>query len=351
LPRVADEEACWRAVLARDASRDGTFVYAVRSAGLYCRPSCPARRPRRRQVVFYPVPEVARRCGYRPCRRCRPDGDGADPQVELVRRTCRHIEANLEGVLTLADLGAQAGLSPAHLQRVFKRVTGISPRQYADACRLGLLKARLKEQRTVTMALYEAGYGSSSRLYERAAAQLGMTPATYRHGGRSMTIRYTLADCPLGRLLLAATEKGVCAVYLGDADATLEAELKREYPAAALGRDDGALSGWLGELLGHLGGGQPHLDLPLDVRATAFQWRVWQELRAIPYGSTRTYREVAEALGRPKAARAVARACATNPVSVLIPCHRVVRGDGGLGGYRWGLGRKQALLEKEKEGR
>jgi AraC family transcriptional regulator of adaptative response/methylated-DNA-[protein]-cysteine methyltransferase len=350
LPRVAAEEACWQAVLARDASRDGTFVYAVRSTGVYCRPSCPARQPRRRQVVFYPVPEVAERCGYRACRRCRPAGAGGDPQVEVVRRTCRHIEANLEGALTLADLGAQAGLSPAHLQRVFKRVTGISPRQYADACRLGRLKARLKERRTVTMALYEAGYGSSSRLYERAAAQLGMTPATYRHGGRDVAIRYTAADCPLGRLLLAATERGVCAVYLGDADVALEAELKREYPAARVARDDEGLRGWLGELLDHLGGEQPHLELPLDVRATAFQWRVWQELRAIPYGSTRTYREVAEALGRPTAARAVARACATNPVSVLIPCHRVVRGDGELGGYRWGLGRKQALLEREKAG-
>jgi AraC family transcriptional regulator of adaptative response/methylated-DNA-[protein]-cysteine methyltransferase len=347
-PRVPDEERCWRAVLGRDARCDGTFVYAVRSTGVYCRPSCPARQPRRTQVVFYPVPEVARRCGYRPCRRCRPDSAGGDPQVEVVRQTCRHIEANLEATLTLADLGARAGYSPAHLQRVFKRVTGISPRQYADACRLGLLKARLKERRTVTMALYEAGYGSSSRLYERAAAQLGMTPATYRRGGRDMTIHYTLADCPLGRLLLAGTERGVCAVYLGDADETLEAELKREYPAAEVGRDDATLRPWVAELLGHLNGEQPHLKLPLDVQATAFQWRVWQELRAIPYGSTRTYREVAEALGQPTAARAVARACATNPVSVLIPCHRVVRGDGELGGYRWGLGRKQALLEREK---
>jgi AraC family transcriptional regulator of adaptative response/methylated-DNA-[protein]-cysteine methyltransferase len=296
------------------------------------------------------VPEAARRCGYRPCRRCRPDhATAADPHVETVRAVCRHIEANLEGPLTLADLGRRAGLSPAHLQRVFKQLTGISPRQYADACRLGRLKARLKTKGTVTTALYEAGYGSSSRLYERAASQLGMTPAAYQRGGPSSHIRYTLVDCPLGRLLLAGTDRGVCAVYLGDADAPLEGELRREFPAARVEHDDAGLAAWAGELVEHLGGRQPHLDLPLDVRATAFQWRVWQELRAIPAGSTRTYGEVAEALGRPSAARAVARACATNPASVLIPCHRVVREDGGLGGYRWGLKRKRALLDRERK--
>jgi AraC family transcriptional regulator of adaptative response/methylated-DNA-[protein]-cysteine methyltransferase len=272
-----------------------------------------------------------------------------DPHVETVRRVCRHIEANLETPLTLAALGEQASLSPAHLQRLFKRITGVSPRQYADACRLALLKTRLKERRTVTMALYEAGYGSSSRLYERAATQLGMTPATYQHGGRAVTIRYLLTDSPLGRLLLAATERGVCAVCLGDRDADLEAALRREYPAATIARDDAELQAWAGELLEHLHGRQPHLDLPLDVRATAFQWRVWQALRAIPYGGTRTYSEIAEAVGNSKAARAVARACATNPAAVVIPCHRVVREDGGLGGYRWGLGRKETLLAQEKE--
>jgi AraC family transcriptional regulator of adaptative response/methylated-DNA-[protein]-cysteine methyltransferase len=271
-----------------------------------------------------------------------------DPHVETVRRVCRHIEANLETPLTLAALGAAASLSPAHLQRLFKRITGVSPRQYADACRLSLLKARLKERRTVTMALYEAGYGSSSRLYERAAGQLGMTPGTYRRGGRAVTIRYLVTDSPLGRLLLAATERGVCAVSLGDRDAELEAWLRREYPAATIARDDAELRAWVDELLAHLSGRQPHLDLPLDVRATAFQWRVWQALRAIPYGGTRTYGEIAAALGRPTAARAVARACATNPAAVVIPCHRAVREGGGLGGYRWGVGRKEALLEQEK---
>jgi AraC family transcriptional regulator of adaptative response/methylated-DNA-[protein]-cysteine methyltransferase len=272
-----------------------------------------------------------------------------DPHVETVRRVCRHIEANLETPLTLAALGEMASLSPAHLQRLFKRITGVSPRQYADACRLALLKTRLKERRTVTMAMYEAGYGSSSRLYERAATQLGMTPATYQHGGRAVTIRYLLTDSPLGRLLLAATERGVCAVCLGDRDADLEAALRREYPAATIARDDAELEVWAGQLLEHLQGRQPHLALPLDVRATAFQWRVWQALRAIPYGSTRTYSDIAEALGNPKAARAVARACATNPAAVVIPCHRVVREDGDLGGYRWGMKRKETLLAQEKE--
>lgn len=277
-----------------------------------------------------------------------PADSDRDPHVELVRRTCRHIEANLEGPLTLAALGEHAGLSPGHLQRLFKRVTGISPRQYADACRLGVLKARLKDRRTVTMALYEAGYGSSSRLYERASTQLGMTPATYRRGGRHTAIRYTTADCPLGRILLAGTDRGVCALYLGDRDGPLEAALAREFPAAERRREDSVLGDWLAELLAHLEGRRPHLGLPLDVQATAFQWRVWQELRAIPYGSTRTYTQIAERLGQPTAARAVARACATNPVSVVIPCHLVVRGDGSLGGYRWGLARKRALLDHEK---
>jgi AraC family transcriptional regulator of adaptative response/methylated-DNA-[protein]-cysteine methyltransferase len=270
--------------------------------------------------------------------------------LDLVRSACRYVEANLESPLTLDDLGEHLGVSAPHFQRIFKRVTGITPRQYADACRLDRLKARLKESRTVTMALFEAGYGSTSRLYERAAAQLGMTPATYQRGGRNMHIRYTIVDCPLGRLLLAGTERGVCAVYLGDGDGDLEAELQMEYPAAAIAREDMELRAWVNEVLRHLAGRQPHLDLPLDVQATAFQWRVWQELQAIPYGSTRTYSEIARVLGRPTAARAVARACATNPVSVIIPCHRVIREDGDLGGYRWGLGRKVQLLAQEQQG-
>lgn len=274
----------------------------------------------------------------------------AESHVQIVEEVCRLIDAHLDEPLTLADLGGAVEVSPAHLQRVFKRLMGISPREYLAQRRLDRLKQRLREDSTVTEAVYEAGYSSPSRVYERAADQLGMTPATYRNGGRLAAIRYTLTDCPLGRLLLAGTDKGVSAVYLGDEDALLEAELRREFPAATLARDDEGLAHWAELVRLHLEGEQPHLDLPLDVRATAFQRRVWQELQRIPRGQTRTYLEVAEALGQPTAARAVARACATNPVSVVVPCHRVVRGDGGLGGYRWGLGRKQKLLDKEKEG-
>lgn len=274
-----------------------------------------------------------------------------ESHVACIHSLCRYIEANLEEPLTLAALAAHARLSPAHLQRIFRRVTGVTPRQYADACRLGRLKRRLKKGSTVTSALYEAGYGSSRGLYERAAGQLGMTPGAYRKGGRGARVRYSIAPCVLGRLLLATTDKGICALYLGDDEATLEAELLREFPAASeVCRDETGLGAWLTALHEHLAGARPHLDLPLDVQATAFQWRVWQELQKIPYGQTRTYREVAEALGQPTAARAVARACATNPVSVIVPCHRVVGEDGGLRGYRWGLARKRALLDAEKKG-
>jgi AraC family transcriptional regulator of adaptative response/methylated-DNA-[protein]-cysteine methyltransferase len=346
---VTDDDRYWQAVSQRDASWDGRFVYAVRSTGVYCRPSCAVRLPLRRHVVFFALPEAAERCGYRPCRRCRPQRPTAEhPHVELVRRVCRYIETHLESSLTLHKLSEQAGVSVFHFQRLFKQIAGITPRQYVDACRLGVLKTRLKERKTVTMAMLEAGYGSSSRLYERASSQLGMTPATYRLGGPATTIHYTLADGPLGRILLAGTQRGVCALYLGDNDAPLESELTQEFPAANVQRDDVELNAWLQAILDHLNGRQPHLDLPLDVRATAFQWRVWQELRKIPYGSTRSYSDIARALGQPKAVRAVARACATNPVSVVIPCHRVLREDGSLGGYRWGLERKQTLLDREK---
>ncbi|MBI3962730.1 MAG: methylated-DNA--[protein]-cysteine S-methyltransferase, partial [Deinococcus sp.] len=266
---------------------------------------------------------------------------------ELVQQACRYI-ANLEGPLTLGALSTRLGISPYHLHRTFKRIMGITPRQYAEACRLGRLKAQLKGGAAVTTALYDAGYGSSSRLYERAPEQLGMTPAAYRRGGQGMRISYTIVDCPLGRLLVAATARGICAVSLGDSDRALEAALGSEYPAAEIQQDRTGLSQWVSTLLNHLSGKQPHLDLPLDVQATAFQWQVWKKLRAIPYGSTCSYGEIAQALGQPTAARAVARACATNPVALVIPCQRAVREDGSLGGYRWGLERKQALLTQER---
>jgi AraC family transcriptional regulator, regulatory protein of adaptative response / methylated-DNA-[protein]-cysteine methyltransferase len=344
----ADDDAYWRAVLDRDARFDGSIFFAVRSTGIYCRPSCPARRPRREQVVFFRIPEAAERAGFRSCRRCRPrNAVMTDPQVEMVRRACLYIDNHSGESPTLEDLSAHTGVSPYHLQRVFKRLAGITPRQYAEAMRLDQFKTRVKKGATVTGAMYEAGYGSSSRLYERAPAQLGMTPADYRRGGKGLRISYTIADCSLGRLLVAGTEKGVCSVRLGDSDAALEANLLSEYPAADVNRDDQALSKWVEQLLSHLNGERPHLDLPLDVQATAFQWNVWEKLREIPYGSTRSYGDVARSMGRPTATRAVARACATNPVALVIPCHRVVREDRSLGGYRWGIERKRKLLEQE----
>ena len=348
-------DARWKAIRTRDHHYDGTFVFAVRSTGIYCRPSCPSRRPRPEQVIFFPAPDAAEREGFRPCRRCRPRAGVLHPQAELVQRLCRFIEtrvaAHPDEPLTLASLGAEAGMNPHHLERVFKRAMGITPRQYADAQRLLRVKTQLKNGDDVTTALYEAGYGSSRRLYERAPAHLGMTPATYRRGGHGMRIGYTIVPCPLGRLLVAATEKGVSAVYLGNQDRPLEAALAKEYPAAQIFRDRNGLREWVNALLRHLRGQEPHLQLPLDVQATAFQRRVWEELKRIPYGSTRSYSEIARAIGRPRATRAVARACATNPVSILVPCHRVVRGNGNLAGYRWGLERKQALLEGESTSR
>ena len=346
------EEALWKAVLNRDRTSNGKFVYGVRSTRIYCRPSCASRRPNRSQVVFFESGSVAQQAGFRACRRCLPDNISAvDPQKEIIQRACQLLEANAdEGRVTLSALGSALGVSPYHLQRTFKQALGVTPRQYAEGRRLARFKQQVKSGDGVTAALYNAGYGSSSRLYEKAPQQLGMTPATYRQGGRGIAIRYSILACTLGRLLVAGTERGVCAIRLGDSDEELESSLRREFSAAEILRDDAALRAWAEELLQHLEGRQPQLNLPLDIRATAFQMRVWRELQAIPYGSTHSYSEVAAAIGQPSAARAVARACATNPVAVVIPCHRVVRGDRSLGGYRWGIDRKRRLLEQESKG-
>jgi|SRR5579864_1137244 len=343
------DEARWRTVLARDRAADGTFVFAVRSTGVYCRPSCPARRPRRDRVRFFRGPREAAGAGYRPCRRCRPDGSaGGDEAAVSVQRACRYIEAHLDEHVSLRTLAAEVGQRPEALRRAFARVLGVSPKRYADACRLSVVKSRLRAQAAVTSALYDAGYGSSSRLYGRAAHRLGMTPAVYRRGGAGITVRYTTVPTHLGRLLVGETDRGVCAVSLGDSDEGQVAALRAEYPAARLFRNDRALAPAMRAILGYLAGTRSRIDLPLDIRATAFQGRVWDALRAIPYGATRSYREVARAIGRPSAARAVARACASNPVSLIIPCHRVIRNDGDLGGYRWGPERKRILLARER---
>jgi AraC family transcriptional regulator of adaptative response/methylated-DNA-[protein]-cysteine methyltransferase len=341
-----------RAVQSRDRGADGVFVYGVRSTGIYCRPSCPSRKPRPEQVVFFPLPEAAEQNGFRECRRCRPRTVNLrDPRTQAVAKVCREIDSRVreanETPVTLSALSEPVGMSPHQLERAFRSVMGITPRQYADAQRMRRLKSRLKKGDNVTTALYDAGFGSSSRLYERAPSQLGMTPATYRQGGAGMRVNYTTIDSPLGRLLVAATNRGISALYLGESDARLESELQKEYPRAEIRRDRNGMEGWVTKILAHLRGREPNLDLPTDVQATAFQRRVWEELRRIPYGATRTYSQVARAIGQPAAIRAVARACATNPVSVVVPCHRVVRGDGSLAGYRWGLDRKRALLEHE----
>jgi AraC family transcriptional regulator of adaptative response/methylated-DNA-[protein]-cysteine methyltransferase len=270
--------------------------------------------------------------------------------VQIIEELCRYIDAHFEEQLTLELLAAQAGMNPTYLQKTFKKLTGLSPKQYLEARRVASLKNGLKEK-PILDAMLDSGISSTGRLYEKAADHLGMTPREYQMGGARATIRYTMADSPLGRILLAATETGICVVCLGDDDKTLLEFLTAEYPKATLEQDDQTLHVWLTELLNHLEGTCPHLELPLDVRATAFQWKVWQELLKIPYGETRTYQEIATSLGNPKASRAVARACATNPVSVVIPCHRVIRGDGSPGGYRWGLNRKRRLLKKEKAAR
>lgn len=340
----------WQAVLARDKSFDGAFFYAVRSTRIYCRPSCPSRKPGRAQVAFYDLSALAERAGYRSCLRCRPrDAEAPDPRIEAVRLACRHMDANDCAPPTLAALGRVVGLSPSHLQRVFKKTLGISPRQYADAGRLGRVRDLLRAGDDVAGAAYQAGYGSSSRLYEKSDAQLGMTPARFRKGGAGTRLRYSIRECALGLLLVAAAERGVCFVALGDDDAGLEAALARDFPAAERVRDEDGLGDWVEVVLALVRGEELDRDLPIDIRATAFQRRVWMELSAIPKGETSSYKDIARRLGQPKAARAVGGACAGNPLSLIVPCHRAVREDGSLGGYRWGLERKKALLASERE--
>jgi AraC family transcriptional regulator of adaptative response/methylated-DNA-[protein]-cysteine methyltransferase len=342
------EDPRWNAVVARDAARDGEFVFAVSSTGVYCRPSCAARRPRRENVQFFLRPEQAEQAGYRACLRCRPKSFSGNAESDSVKVICRFIEQHLDEPLTLDRLGKEFHQSPFHLQRRFKAMLGITPREYADSCRLRLLKRNLQAGDSVTRAMYDAGYGSSSRLYEKTASQLGMTPDKYRRGAIAAAIRYTCADSPLGRMLIAATERGICSIQFARTDGELIEGLKREFPFAARKVDEGGLQSWVGALVRHMRGKDLDSSLPLDIRATAFQRRVWTYLQSIPFGATRSYSQVAKGIGQPSAVRAVARACATNPVAVAIPCHRVVRNDGSMGGYRWGIERKKALLEMER---
>lgn len=346
--RQLDDETRWQAVLERNPSFNDVFVFGVRSTGIYCRPSCPSRRPGRNQVIYFPSFETAEAASFRACKRCNPGVRGERNKiVQLVMRACRIIESQTEGAISLKALSEDLNVSSHHLQRTFKNVTGVTPRQYAAAHRLEQFKNLIDNGSDVTGAMYNAGYGSSRGLYESASERMGMTPATYSKGGKGMEIRFTIVDCYLGRMLVAATERGVCAVSFGDDDNTLEAALRATYKAADILSDETRLRDWIVMLLNYLSGSEPHIELPLDVQATAFQLRVWDELRKIPYGATRSYGEVARAIGQPNATRAVASACAANSVALAIPCHRVVRDDGKISGYRWGTKRKRRLLENE----
>lgn len=340
-----DDATRWQAVLDRDSAADGAFYYAVRSTGIYCRPTCSSRRPKRDKVIFFHSIELAEQAGFRSCRRCRPDEVSA--QQHIIARV-QHLLEMTEPTPSLAQLGEAVGISPFHLQRVFKRATGLSPKQYANAQRTQRLKTGLRQGRSVTESMYDAGYGSSRALYDAVQEQLGMKPSAYKKGGQGERIVYAIADSPIGRMLIGATEKGICALYLGEDDMLVQ-ELHAEFPRATLVQDSSAVVPYFRAVLDHLSGRRIDLDLPLDVQATAFQQRVWAALRKIPYGQTRSYREVAEMIGEPNAVRAVARACALNPVSVIVPCHRVVGADGKLKGYRWGIERKQVLLEQEQK--
>ena len=341
------EDARWQAMLARDNTSDGKFVFAVSSTGIYCRPSCPSKRPRRENVTFFRAPQEAESAGFRECLRCRPKSVTGNPRQELVKSVCRYIEQHLDEPVTLAQLGKQYRQSPFHLQRTFKAVLGITPKQYADSCRMRGFRQRLKAGHSVTRAMHDAGYSSTSRLYSRTASELGMEPGKYRRGAIAAPIRYTCTDSPLGRILVAATDKGICSIQFADSDEELEQGLKQEFPFAIRRRDDENISKLTQQLVRHMKGLAKSSTLPLDIQATAFQRRVWSYLRSIGFGETRSYSDVAKGIGQPSAIRAVARACATNPVAVAIPCHRVLRTNGDLGGYRWGMGRKKALLELE----
>jgi AraC family transcriptional regulator of adaptative response/methylated-DNA-[protein]-cysteine methyltransferase len=347
---MTNEDQIWQAIERRDRSLDGKILMGVLTTGVYCRPSCPSRRPLRKNVRFYATPEEAERDGLRPCLRCRPRDDGSDTAGRM-RELCRYLEEHAEEQPDLADLAARVGLSRFHLQRSFKAAVGLTPRQYVEAFRMRKLKRSLVEAKDVTEAVYDAGFGSSSRVYERAGS-LGMTPKQYRQGGAGVAISYVVVDSALGLMMMGATDRGICFLQFGESADGLLAKLRREYPAARVEPmrepHPPEFHAWMEALREHLAGASPKIDLPVDVRATAFQMRVWNYLRTIPRGHVQSYGEVAAGIGSPSAVRAVARACASNRVAVLIPCHRVIRGTGDLGGYKWGMARKRALLEMER---
>jgi AraC family transcriptional regulator of adaptative response/methylated-DNA-[protein]-cysteine methyltransferase len=348
---AADVDPRWAAVASRDAAADGAFVYSVRTTGVYCRPSCPSRVAKPENVRFHANCEAAEQAGFRPCLRCRPNEPRSDAQAAAtVAVLCRYIE-DAEASPTLDRLARRVGMSPGHLHRLFKATTGVTPKAYARAQRAKKVQAGLARPETsVTAALYDAGFGSSGRFYEASDGMLGMTPSAYRAGGEGAAIRFAVGECSLGSILVAATDRGVCAILLGDEPDALVQDLQRRFPKAELTGGDREFDALVALVVGLVEAPGTGLDLPLDIRGTAFQQQVWAALRRIPFGATATYAEVATAIGAPQAVRAVAGACGANPLAVAIPCHRVVRTGGGLSGYRWGVERKRALLDRERQG-
>ena len=343
----AHDEERWQAVKRRDSAFDGKFVFAVRTTGIYCRPSCASRPAKRENVSFFSTETEAEKAGYRACKRCRPDKLGApDPQVQAVKRACERIE-QAEEAPKLAELAASAGLSPYHFHRVFKAITGVTPKAYAAETRARRAADKLRTADTVTEAIYDAGFNSSSRFYENTAARLGMTPGAVRRGGAGVVIRFAVGEASLGAVLVAATDKGVCAIMLGDDPEALVRDLQDRFPNADFEGGDAEFERMVAQVVGLVEAPGQRLDLPLDIRGTAFQQKVWAALSAIPAGKTATYTEIARAIGQPTAVRAVAQACGANPLAIAIPCHRVVRADGDLSGYRWGVERKRKLIDRE----
>ena len=345
---MLDFEECWTAVENRDASADGNFFYGVRTTGVYCRPGCASRRPLRANTVFFETTATAEAEGFRACKRCRPtDGSAASRHLTAIEKACALLRTS-EAMPSLAELADAAAISRFHFHRVFKQITGVTPRDYARSHRLGRLGEKLDAGQPIAASIYATGFGSSSRAYEAAPAGLGMTPGARRRGGSGETIRFVTVETPLGWALVAATERGICMTALGDDRVKLAEALRQRFPAAAVIAEDAGLKGWADRIVRFITAPDQNLDLPLDIRGTAFQARVWRALQKIPLGKTASYTEIAAALGQPKAVRAVAQACAANKLALIVPCHRVIRSDGDLGGYRWGLERKQELLARER---
>lgn len=345
----ATDDERWAAVLRRDERADGSFYYSVKTTGVYCRPSCGARPALRRNVRFHASPAEAERAGFRACRRCRPDAPPlAERQADGIAAACRMIEAAIE-MPSLASMAELAGLSRSHFHRLFKSVTGVTPRAYAAACRARRVRNELSKRDTVTQAIYHSGFNSNGRFYAASGEVLGMAPSNFRDGGARESIRFALGECSLGCILVAATARGVCAIALGDDPDTLLRDLQDRFPKAQFVGGDSAFEQTVAQVVAMVESPALGLALPLDIRGTAFQQRVWQALREIPAGATASYAQIAAHIGRPGAVRAVAQACASNAIAIAIPCHRVVRQDGSLSGYRWGVDRKRSLLEREAE--